>query len=82
MIENAECRESADREAARLTTRKKADEPVTGTMTKASPEEALSPNGEEMLSQGCSWFDPGCLNKHHGCGCALEYLQSLRRSHF
>lgn len=50
MIENAGCRESADREAARLTHERKADELVTGTVTKDSPEEALSPNEEEMFS--------------------------------
>jgi len=50
MIEKAGYRESADREAARLTHEKRADEPVTGTMTKDSPEEALSPNGEEIFS--------------------------------
>ena len=44
-------RESADRGAARLIHEKRADEPVTGTMTKDSPEEALSPNREEMFSK-------------------------------
>ncbi len=69
MIENAGCRESADREAVRLTHERKADEPVTGTVTKDSPEEALSLNGEEMFSSKLLLNDPSCLNKHHGRGC-------------
>jgi len=50
MIENGGCRESAEREAARFTHEKNADEPVTGTVTKDSPEGTLSPNEEEMFS--------------------------------